>query len=131
MGRRQTDSEFRRIPVPILSFLGCVSIFMVYLCFSVTYKPSSTRKVSFGPISYKSSGEKGGEEEKCCRGIEHLELWGHSANWGSNFRLNSSKDCCMACKRMCEAENRPCLCNSWVFCGNKKACGSRFGEVRF
>ncbi|KAK8325916.1 hypothetical protein V6Z11_A11G082900 [Gossypium hirsutum] len=48
--------------------------------------------------------------------------------WGSDFKLNSSEECCRACKEMCEGDDGPCLCDSWVFCGNKQDCGSRFGE---
>ena len=69
------------------------------------------------------------EEENCCRGIENLELWGDAVKWGSEFRLNSSEECCMACKRMCSGEGGPCMCNSWVYCGDREACGPRFGEV--
>ncbi|KAE8721245.1 RNA-binding family protein isoform 1 [Hibiscus syriacus] len=62
------------------------------------------------------------------KGIEHLDLWGDSVKWGSDFKLNSSKECCDACKDMCKGDDGPCLCDSWVFCGDKVACGSRFGE---
>ncbi|KAE8692992.1 hypothetical protein F3Y22_tig00110819pilonHSYRG00127 [Hibiscus syriacus] len=30
---------------------------------------------------------------------------------------------------MCTGNDGPCLCDTWVFCGNKEAYGSRFGEV--
>ncbi|KAG2315261.1 hypothetical protein Bca52824_018383 [Brassica carinata] len=29
---------------------------------------------------------------------------------------------------MCSGNDGPCLCDTWVFCGNKEACGSKFGE---
>lgn len=72
-------------------------------------------------------GRSGGRE--CCGGIEHLELWGAAVKWGTNFKFNTSEECCKACKAMCGANSGPCLCDSWVFCGNQAACGSRFGEV--
>lgn len=73
-----------------------------------------------------------GEEGQCCKGIQHLELWGDAVNWGTEFRVNSSEDCCKACKKMCgDGDKGSCLCNSWVFCGDRNACGTRFGEVLF
>ncbi|MCD7470737.1 hypothetical protein HAX54_010838 [Datura stramonium] len=29
---------------------------------------------------------------------------------------------------MCTGNHGPCLCDTWVFCGNKEACGDKFGE---
>lgn len=129
MGRRQTDSELSRFAVLIIFVLGCVSFFMFYFCFSVAYKPSTSHVSMDSTLSFSGGGQEEGEEERCCRGIEHLELWGDAVNWGANFKVNSSKECCMACKDTCKAEDRPCSCDSWVFCGDKQACGSRFGEV--
>ncbi|XWS35579.1 hypothetical protein CRYUN_Cryun20dG0009100 [Craigia yunnanensis] len=31
-------------------------------------------------------------------------------------------------REMCKGDDKPCLCDSWVFWGNREACGSRFGE---
>ena len=67
---------------------------------------------------------------ECCRGVENLELWGSTVKWGSSYRLKSSGECCKACKEMCEAGDS-CLCNSWVFCGDKERCGDSFGQVSF
>lgn len=72
---------------------------------------------------------KESEIGECCQGIENLELWGAAVKWGSEFKFNTSKECCEACKAMCTGNDGPCLCDTWVFCGNKDACGSRFGEV--
>lgn len=66
--------------------------------------------------------------EDCCSGQEHLELWGHAVKWGADFKLNSSAECCGACKAMCGSDGR-CRCNSWVFCGDRERCGEKFGEV--
>lgn len=81
-------------------------------------------------------GEHGGDDEglgresgKCCRGMENLELWGAAVKWGSQFKFNSSEECCRACKAMCTGNDGPCLCDTWVFCGNQGACGSQYGEV--
>jgi hypothetical protein len=101
---------------------------MVYLCFSALFRPPNSNtefvvsKVSDGLKSEDADGD-------CCRGIEHLELWGDAVKWGSEFKVNSSKACCLACKGMCSGDSGPCLCDSWVFCGDKLACGDQFGEV--
>ncbi|KAF5734258.1 hypothetical protein HS088_TW16G00705 [Tripterygium wilfordii] len=29
---------------------------------------------------------------------------------------------------MCTGDDGPCLCDTWVFCGNREACGSQFGQ---
>ncbi|XP_074588498.1 uncharacterized protein LOC141844351 [Curcuma longa] len=65
--------------------------------------------------------------EDFCRGQEHLELWGLVVKWGADFKLNSSAECCRACKAMC-GSGGPCRCNSWVFCGDRERCGEKFGE---
>lgn len=106
---------------------------MVYVCLSLVFnKPNTVSTISSSSSSqvFENEGQEGGEAE-CCRGIEHLELWGDAVKWGSEFKFNSSEECCMACKSMCRGEDGPCLCDSWVFCGNKEACGPRFGEVLF
>ncbi|XP_037433375.1 uncharacterized protein LOC119300542 [Triticum dicoccoides] len=59
--------------------------------------------------------------DSLCGGIQGLELWGPAVNWGSNHRLPSAAACCASCK----AHRR---CDSWVFCGDRRRCGNRFGE---
>ncbi|OMO96492.1 hypothetical protein CCACVL1_04929 [Corchorus capsularis] len=128
MGRRQADSEFGGFAFLVLFLIAIVSCWMAYLSFSVAFKRNSDT------ISVSSSERlRSDEEEKedgsgCCRGIEHLELWGDAVKWGSEFKVNSSEECCKACKEMCNGDDGPYLCDSWVFCGNREACGSRFGE---
>lgn len=130
MGRRQTDSDFGRFALLILFLMGTISCSMVYLFFTAVFRPSSAVVSSMHDLNEKGIEVLRSQEEgQCCRGIEHLELWGDAVKWGSQFRVNSSEDCCMACKRMCSADGGPCLCNSWVFCGDREACGPRFGEV--
>ncbi|XP_012083725.1 uncharacterized protein LOC105643242 isoform X2 [Jatropha curcas] len=126
MGRRQTDPDFGRYALLILFSMAAISCCMVYLCFSLVFRPSTGSLDSGVAELAESEGE--GEYIDCCRGIEHLELWGDAVKWGSDFKVNSSKECCLACKNMCSGEDGPCLCDSWVFCGDKKACGSKFGE---
>ncbi|XP_044491279.1 uncharacterized protein LOC123215304 isoform X2 [Mangifera indica] len=117
MGRRQIGLKFGRFAPLILFFLGGLSCFMVYLWIFATYDSS-----------FSESGGKGEEEIKCCRGIQELEFWGDAVKWGSKFKVNTSEECCMACKDMCRGVDGPCPCNSWVFCGDKQGCGPRFGE---
>ncbi|KAK7295255.1 hypothetical protein RJT34_18161 [Clitoria ternatea] len=135
MGRRQNDSDFGRFAIFILLLIGTISCSTVYLFLKVVLRPTSTAPVT---VSEKGDGVglvvnddddlRGSEEGQCCRGIEHLELWGEAVKWGSDFKVNSSEDCCMACKGMCKDDGGPCLCNSWVFCSDREACGPRFGE---
>ncbi|XP_009375371.2 uncharacterized protein LOC103964197 isoform X2 [Pyrus x bretschneideri] len=128
MGRRQSDSELGRLALLALFLMGAIFCCMVYLFLAVASKPSgitSADSVSeFGDVGWRS-GEEDGE---CCRGIENLELWGDAVKWGSEFKVNSSKECCMACKDMCGDRDEHCLCDSWVFCGDREACGLRHGE---
>ncbi|CAI0445996.1 unnamed protein product [Linum tenue] len=128
MGRRQSDSELGRRALLFLLLTAALSCCMVYLCFSHAFDhlddfPSfeSEADLAFGGRQV----EEEEEDKDCCRGIPHLELWGDAVKWGANFKLNSSRECCLACKAMCKS---PCLCDSWVFCGEKPACGSNFGE---
>jgi hypothetical protein len=127
MGRRQNDSEPSRFISLSFLLVGLISCALVYTVLSVVLDPNISSKVSnFESLALTEESSDGG----CCRGIEKLELWGAAVKWGSDFKFNSSKECCQACKAMCTGIDGPCLCDTWVFCGNKKACGSKFGEVR-
>lgn len=119
MGRRQSDAERGVCALAILFLIGIFSCIMVYR-FQTATIPS---------IAVDVSSAASGQHRECCRGADHLELWGNAVKWGSNFKLNSSRECCMACKAMCGGGTGRCLCDSWVFCGNASACGPRFGEV--
>ncbi|XVE74141.1 hypothetical protein DITRI_Ditri11bG0175100 [Diplodiscus trichospermus] len=124
MGRRQPDSQFGRFALLVIFLRSAISCWITYLSFSAAFFKGSSDANSVG-----SSDEREKEEENgCCRGIEHLELWGDAVNWGSEFKVNSSEECCKGCKEMCKGDDGPCLCDSCVFCGNREACGSRFGE---
>uniref|UniRef100_A0A175YF49 Apple domain-containing protein n=1 Tax=Daucus carota subsp. sativus TaxID=79200 RepID=A0A175YF49_DAUCS len=57
-----------------------------------------------------------------------MELWGNAVRWGANHKAGSAQECCKACKKMCGGEKGECLCDSWVYCGDKDACGNKFGE---
>ncbi|KAK1262354.1 hypothetical protein QJS04_geneDACA008688 [Acorus gramineus] len=137
MGRRQTDSGGgAKWSLPVLLLLAFVSCSVVYLCLSVTFGP---RRVSSISTSVDSStadsvgggdaqGAAAGEDDECCRGTEHLEFWGSAVKWGTDFKFNTSRECCRACKAMCSGGDGPCLCDSWVFCGDRERCGEKFGE---
>ncbi|KAG6784609.1 hypothetical protein POTOM_010307 [Populus tomentosa] len=127
MGRKQTYLEISRYGFLVLFSMGTISCCMVYLCFSALFRPpiSSTEFLDSRVSDDLKREDTNGD---CCRGIEHLELWGDAVKWGSEFKVNSSKDCCLACKGMCSDDSGPCLCDSWVFCGDKLACGDQFGE---
>nr|GEW23804.1 putative ribonuclease H-like domain-containing protein [Tanacetum cinerariifolium] len=85
-------------------------------------------KIQFLSVSEDESVELVDNNGGCCRGMDHFELWGAAVKWGSDFKFNSSVECCDACKAMCNGKDGPCLCDSWVFCGNPDACGSKYGE---
>lgn len=130
MGRKPNDSESTHYTSLILLLVALISCAMVYTFLSVVLRPGSASSVSefksLGLVEERDGvdGESGG----CCRGIENLELWGNAVKWGSEFKFNSSEQCCKACKTMCSGNDGPCLCDSWVFCGNQEACGPKFGE---
>lgn len=129
MGRRPNDSEPSRWVTMVLLLMGLVSCSLVYMFMSVAFRPPSASPgldleglvKEEGDLSEESGGG-------CCRGIENLELWGSAVKWGSDFKFNSSEKCCQACKNLCTGNDGPCLCDSWVFCGNREACGPKFGE---
>ncbi|KAJ8513403.1 hypothetical protein OPV22_003837 [Ensete ventricosum] len=126
MGRRPTEGRGR--PFWILVAAVLVSCPLAYLALSTALRQHESR---FSSHSYDGAGQEGrgaaSGDEDCCRGREHLELWGAAIKWGTDHKFNSSRDCCRACKSMC-GEDGPCLCNSWVFCGDRERCGDRFGE---
>ncbi|KAL3497628.1 hypothetical protein ACH5RR_040360 [Cinchona calisaya] len=129
MGRKPNDSEPNRLGSLILLFLGFVSFIVVYFFMSAVWGPTESSKIESLTSLEVESGKLDGEESGgCCRGIPNLELWGPAVKWGTDFKFDSSEECCTACKAMCTGKDGPCLCDSWVFCGNKEACGSKFGE---
>lgn len=95
---------------------------------SVALRPTTNSSILKSESLAVDEGENGGG---CCRGIENLELWGAAVKWGTDFKFNSSEECCQACKKLCSGNDGPCLCDSWVFCGNREACGPKFGEVSY
>ncbi|CAA0841089.1 peptidyl-prolyl cis-trans isomerases [Striga hermonthica] len=123
MGRKGSESEPTRWGSLILLLMGLVSFTAVYIFISSVLRPPPLNS-GIGPLG---NGISTGDGD-CCKGIENLELWGDAVKWGSEFKLNSSQQCCQACKEMCTGNQGPCLCDSWVFCGNKEVCGERFGE---
>ncbi|KAG9452538.1 hypothetical protein H6P81_005442 [Aristolochia fimbriata] len=99
----------------------------IFICFLV-YLALFSKFRLFKVFYY--SGNGAGVQDKdaeCCRGVENLELWGDAVRWGTDFKLKASHECCRACKAMCDGST-PCLCDSWVFCGDREKCGPRFGE---
>lgn len=108
-----------------VSMASCI---IGYLCVMIFTR----RPQTFGGSQLHSMGNFVEEEDdntECCRGIDHLELWGEVVKWGTDFKFSNKEECCSACKDMCKVAAGPCLCNSWVFCGDKKMCKDKFGEV--
>lgn len=127
MGRRQIDSEPTRWVSLILLLMGLFSCSLVYMFMSVILRPN--QDTNFSSISENEYVEMTEIDGGCCRGIDNFELWGAAVKWGSDFKFNSSVECCDACKAMCKDTDGPCLCDSWVFCGDSEVCGSKLGEV--
>lgn len=127
MGRKQNGPEATNYTS--LIFFLVISCALVYAVLSVVLRPSPVSEIKYLTSFEESGGEVEREDGGCCRGIEHLELWGNAVKWGSEFKFNSSEECCKACKAMCSGSDGPCLCDSWVFCGSRDACGTQFGEV--
>ncbi|XP_047966471.1 uncharacterized protein LOC125210889 [Salvia hispanica] len=131
MGRKGSEVEPARWGPMLLLLMGSVSFCMVYIFMSTVMRPSSSGDSKIGALAVGDGGKSEVEvrgDGGCCKGIPDLELWGASVKWGTDFKVNSSEQCCNACKAMCTGKDGPCLCDSWVFCGNKKACGEKFGE---
>lgn len=136
MGRRQNDLQPARFTSLLLLLVGLISFALVYTVISTILRPVAS-SASSGVDSLSLIEVSGNDDlfrdfnangEECCRGIDNLELWGSAVKWGSDFKFNSAMECCKACKDMCSGSDGPCLCDTWVFCGNKEACGPKFGE---
>ncbi|XXG75718.1 hypothetical protein AAC387_Pa08g0229 [Persea americana] len=131
MGRKPNESESGRWAYLTLFLMGLLSCSLVYMGLSHSFRSRIFSSASFESSTAAATGVVGGsgevEEEECCQGIDNLELWGAAVKWGTDFKFNSSKDCCLACKAMCRGDG-PCLCDSWVFCGDRERCGDKFGE---
>ncbi|RID50140.1 hypothetical protein BRARA_H00888 [Brassica rapa] len=128
MPRRLNDGDPGRFTAAALLFIGLISCLVVYAVFTALLRPQGhtlDSAVRFTDSRDHSRVDGGGG---CCRGVDNLELWGSAVKWGTDFKFNSSDECCKACKVMCSGDEGPCLCDSWVFCGDKEACGSKFGE---
>lgn len=132
MGRKPIDQESSRLALPILILLSFISCAAVYTLLPLLLRPTggnASEFESFAAIGDGDGGNLEGGGVECCRGVENLELWGPAVKWGSEFKFNSSELCCKACKAMCSGNDGPCLCDTWVYCGNREQCGSKFGEV--
>lgn len=129
MGRRNNGLNSVLAHRLILLFVCLASGGLVYALLSAVLANGRSRVSDFGRLVDEGASVQ--NEKGCCRGIENLELWGSAVKWGSEFKFNNSEGCCNACKSMCSGKDGPCLCDTWVFCGDRKACGSKFGEVSY
>lgn len=129
MGRKPVDPSGAgtRLPLPVLLLLVFISCCLAYMAFSSSLRRSNS--IAESEIKGGGVGSLIDEADECCRGMENLELWGSAVKWGTDHKFNSSVECCKACKAMCGGHDGPCLCDSWVFCGDRERCGEKFGEV--
>ncbi|XP_042034670.1 uncharacterized protein LOC121781054 [Salvia splendens] len=137
MSRKGSEVEPVRFGSMVLLLMGLVSFCMVYIFMATVMSPSSSGDSKVESLGFGDGNSVGGGGNSdaevsggggCCSGIPNLELWGDAVKWGTDFKFNSSEQCCSSCKAMCTGKDGPCLCDSWVFCGNKEACGEKFGE---
>ncbi|KAI4315194.1 hypothetical protein L6164_028030 [Bauhinia variegata] len=137
MGRKYKEPEPTVGNRLILLLVCLVSCGLVYAFVSAVHitnqRPSALKLESLALDEDRATTIEIFEADNrgCCRGIENLELWGAAVKWGSEFKFNNSEGCCNACKSMCTGKDGPCLCDTWVFCGNRRTCGSKFGEVSY
>uniref|UniRef100_A0A6N2NA35 Uncharacterized protein n=1 Tax=Salix viminalis TaxID=40686 RepID=A0A6N2NA35_SALVM len=105
MGRKQTDPELGRYGLLVLFVM--VQSPAAWSTF-VSLHRLDHRKATEFLVSKVSDGLKSEDADgDCCRGIDAVK-------WGSEFNVNSSKACCLACKGMCSGGSGPCLCDSWA-----------------
>ncbi|KAJ1391736.1 Cyclophilin-type peptidyl-prolyl cis-trans isomerase domain [Sesbania bispinosa] len=132
MGRKHSELNSTVSNRMILILASLASCALAYAFLSAVLTNSRSRSSSVSEFGNSLALVQGGGAEQnaggCCRGIENLELWGAAVKWGSEFKFNNSEECCNACKSMCTGKDGPCLCDTWVYCGNRQACGSKFGE---
>lgn len=132
MGKRHfQEPEGTWRPCVSLLLITLVSCTVVFLILTPVFRSSQASDHPANSTNSTSAKTqiniKHVHEPKCCSGIEHQEFWGKAVNWGYDFKVKTSEKCCEACKSMC-TDDGSCLCNAWVFCGDKKLCGDRFGQ---
>ena len=84
----------------IIVMMGVDSCTLVYAFLFAVLRPrvdSLVLKLDASTLvgENRRSGTEVGRD-RCCKEIKNLELWGLAVKWGSNFKFNSSKECCMA-----------------------------------
>ncbi|KAL0401792.1 UNVERIFIED_CONTAM: hypothetical protein Slati_4209100 [Sesamum latifolium] len=134
MGRKGSEFEPSRWGTLILLLMGLVSFSVVYIFMSSVLSPSSSLPASskIGSLryvdgSYENDGENSEFEQSggggCCRGIQGLELWGAAVKWGTEFKFNSSEQCCKACKKMCTGKTGRVFVIHGFFVGIRRLVG--------
>lgn len=131
MAKRIHDPDSPRRYRSLLTLLAIsVSCILAYLCFSPLLRDSfasgssstsqAIEATDRGWVVDQSDGDL--SSQSCCRGIQHTELWSEAVNWGSDFLVDSTEECCQACKANAK-------CNSWVYCADEGQCGSFYRQV--
>ncbi|CDY42959.1 hypothetical protein BRARA_A01836 [Brassica rapa] len=129
MPRRLNDGVRGRFTSTALLFIGLISCLTVYAVFFNILRPRPQDHTLDSAVRFTDSRDHARVDGGgCCGGVANLELWGPAVKWGTDFKFESPGECCKACKAMCSGNDGPCLCDTWVFCGNKQACGPKFGE---
>eukprot|EP00249_Psilotum_nudum_P012627 c23891_g1_i3 orf=566-1633(+) len=122
VSKKHYGSEAGWRPCLILSAITIATCVTVYFVLSPLFSASEYLQ-EFDARTVETEAQSAA----CCRGIDHLELWGKAVKWGTHHIVNTSQECCQACKDMC-SDSGPCLCDSWVFCADRNRCGDKFGQ---
>ena len=133
MGRKQINSEPSCYASLVLLLMGVVSCTLVCAFFFVVLRLDANSLIS--ELDASTLIEEDGSirmkvgSGRCYKGIENLEPGRPAVKWGFDFKFNSSKECCMDSKEMCNGNDRSFLCDTWVFYGNREVCGPKFRKV--
>lgn len=114
MAKRLHEGGSRWRPFLVLVTVACTcAVGYLFISPLLQRSAASSSRALRAHVAQSSVGEDG---TGCCRGLEHTELWSDAVNWGSDFLVDSTQECCDACKANLK-------CNSWVYCGDVAKCG--------
>jgi hypothetical protein len=120
MAKRLHQGGSRWRPFLVLVTVACTcAVGYLFISPLLQRSAASSSRALRAHVAQSSVGEDG---TGCCRGLEHTELWSDAVNWGSDFLVDSTQECCDACKANLK-------CNSWVYCGDVAKCGIYYRQV--
>ena len=66
--------------------------------------------------------------EVACHIQENTELWGAVVREGTDVTTHTAMECCSACRRVAVLDDGSPGCDTWVWCGNRTACGEFYRQ---